>query len=401
MATNKRIFYPAHSVAIKNNDGPLTWGTGHLARGVLSCGMTTNFNLTPLFQLGNIEIYENVEGLPDVEVTLQKVLDGHPLLYHLATVSGTDPTLVGRSNSRCNIALAVFPDTNNFASGTPLSVVACSGMYINSISYTFPQDGNATEDATFVGNDKVWTTANGTATGTPNYGETDMRTMPAITYNAHMKRTDAPRAAGGAAQSKHFNFDLPTGALTRDINGAVNHPDCTVLPTEIPGISLSGTNNKSDGENYDAHVSNISCSVSLNRETINELGRRGPYHRSVTFPVDVSCEISVTSADVGDGISVVENGIFGTGNDKCSSNSVNLRDRTIRLTNCEGIRVYLGVKNKLATVNYSGGDAGGGNVTTTYTYNTQNDFTIMHQHDPHASGATWWAQRNTNGFLTN
>ena len=48
-------------------------------------------------------------------------------------------------------------------------------------------------------------------------------------------------------------------------------------------------------------------------------------------------------------------------------------------------------------MNYGGGDAGGGNVTVTYSYTTFNDFTVLHPQDPNASGSGWWTSRS--GFL--
>ena len=60
----------------------------------------------------------------------------------------------------------------------------------------------------------------------------------------------------------------------------------------------------------------------------------------------------------------------------------------------KALEIYLGEKNKLASVNYGGGDAGGGNVTVSYSYTTFNDFTVLHPEDPNASGAEWWANRS-------
>ena len=44
-----------------------------------------HFNLEQAFELGQIQIYENIEGLHEVEVTMEKVLDGYPLLYTSVT----------------------------------------------------------------------------------------------------------------------------------------------------------------------------------------------------------------------------------------------------------------------------------------------------------------------------
>lgn len=403
MATsnNNRIFFAGHSLAIKTNGGALTFTTGHLAKGVQNAGITTNINLDPQFELGLLEIYENVEGIPDVELTAQKVLDGRAPLYLMGTTAAVDPTLNGRSNARADIGLAVYPDTNTFASGTPLSVMVVSGAYINSVGYNFVLDGSFTEDVSWVANDKIWTRAPGTATGTPNYGEVDLVTMPTITWNAHMNNRDVPSAQGGIARSEDFSWAVPTGTgITSDANGAVDHPDVSVLPTEIFGISRSGTNPTTVAGKFDAHISNISTSVSFNRETINELGRRGPYNRSITFPVEVTTQIGMTATE-GDLTTQIEAGAFGSvGTGVCTADRTNVRNRTIRLVTCDGTRIYLGTKNKLSSVSYEGGDAGGGNVNVTYNYSTQNVFTVMHQNDPHASGAAWWAQRSTNGYLT-
>lgn len=395
---NNRIFYATHSVAIKSNGGALTFTTGHLAKGVQSVGINSNFNLSPLFGLGNISIYENVEGIPEVEVNIQKVLDGFPPVLTLATTAAASPTLAGRSTAKCDIGLAVYPDTNTYASGTPDAVCVASGMFWNSSSFTFTTDGPFTEDNSFIGSDKIWTLAPGTATGTPNYGEDDMGTMPTITWNAHMPATILPLSVAGVSASPEFILDIPTGALTADSNGAINHPDATVFPSEIEGITISGSNPAGADGIRSTHISSASVSVSFNRESITELGRRGPYSRTIAFPVEVTSEFVNTSSR-GDGVSHIERGIFGTGVGACSSDRTNLRHRTIRICTCDGLRIYLGTKNKLASVSYAGGDAGGGNVTTTYSYSTNNDFTVMHQNDPHASGAAWWAARASNGYL--
>ncbi len=401
MAVNNRVYFATHSVALKQNGGALTFATGHLLKGAQSVGITSNFNITPLFSLGYLPVYENLEGIPDVEVNIQKALDGYPLSYHLATTAAVDPTLGGRSVARCDIGLAVYPDTNTFASGTPQAVCAISGAFINSISYNFSTDGSFTEDSSYVANDKIWTRAPGTNTGTPNYGEANLVTMPTITWNAHMAASLTPLAVGGVAQSEDFLWDLPTGTLNTDDNGAVNHADVTVLPTEIQGISLSGTNPTQEGGDVrSAHIQTASVSVSLNRESLTELGRRGPYSRTIQFPVEVTAEFTSTTSE-GDLVSHTSRGIFGSDTGTlCSVANENLKNRTIRLCTCEGTRIYLGRKNKLSSVSYAGGDAGGGNVTTTYGYTTQNEFTVVHQNDPHASGAAWWTARNSNGYLT-
>ena len=124
---------------------------------------------------------------------------------------------------------------------------------------------------------------------------------------------------------------------------------------------------------------------------IRDRGTRQPYARVVTFPVEVTCDIEVLSIS-GDLINAFADGCS-TSTDPCTGIVDNLSNQTTRLATCEGLRVFLGTKNKLASVNYGGGDAGGGNVTVSYSYTTFNDFTVLHRQDPDASGQAWWDNR--------
>ena len=98
---NRRIFYACQAVGIAS-DGTTDYEE---VRGLQSVGINTTFNLQQVFEIGMISIYENIEGVADVEVTLEKVLDGFPLLYHLGTQGASSSTLVGRSNKKAILAL--------------------------------------------------------------------------------------------------------------------------------------------------------------------------------------------------------------------------------------------------------------------------------------------------------
>jgi len=384
---NDRIWYAVQQVGMKALNGD----SYTAAHGVQSFGMTTNFNLDQVFELGQQEIYENIEEIPDVEITMSKVLDGYPLLYHLATkgAATTAPTLAGRQNTKTFVAAAIFPDTNTSCDGVADSIVECSGMRIGSVGYNFPVDGNFSEDVTLVGNDKIWK-------GDSNILHTATQTRRnAISFDGAFGSEDSPLAPNvGVNRRQDLIFGAGNGEA--DTNGSLDDPDVTVLPQEVYGITSSGTNEKTN-DVYGAHVSNISVSVDFGREQINELGRRAPYHRFVNFPVEVTTEIEVVSSS-GDMVSATEDGILTVGAGGCLD-AGNLSHRTIRIAVCEGTRIYLGRKNKLSSVNYGGGDAGGGSVSVSYTYTTYSDFTVMHSGDPHANGSTWWANRETNTYL--
>lgn len=383
-----RIYYAVQQCGLKPNGDTGSFTAVH---GVQSVSMSANFNLNQVFELGQISIYENIEDIPDVEVSMTKVLDGYPLLYTLATKNATTPTLAGRSTERAIFGLSIFPDSQTTAAGAPTSFVRCSGMYVSSISYSFPTEDNFTEELTLVGNDRIWKND----ARIINPANSGVSNDPTFTFSgAFSAGNDAPVGAGGVNRRQDIKFTY-TGSTT-DINGAVVDPDATVLPKDIPGISSLGTNNLST-DVYGTHISNITISTDLGREAINELGRRTPYFRFATFPVEVTTEIEVISTS-GDYISATENGILTPGTGACADVG-NLSNNTIRIATCEGTRIYAGLKNKLSSVNYGGGDAGGGQVSVTYSYSNFNDFTVMHSGDTSSSGAAWWAARAS--YLTN
>lgn len=384
---NNRIYYAVHQVGLKGDGTDYIWTSGNAVHGVQSVGISTNFNLEQVFELGQLAIYENIEEIPDVEVTLNKVLDGYPLMWHMATVDATVPTLAGRSNSKTMFALSVFNDTQETSVGTNESVVACSGMYVSSIGYTFSTDDNSNEDLTLVGNQKIWLNQ-------PGHGDT-LASLPDPSFDgAFGSNLDAPIGSGGVQRRQDviFTAAIVSGNTGLDINNMAADANTTILPPEVFGISNSGTNEKSSGGNFDTHISRISISADLNREQINELGRKGPYFRNVSFPVEVSCEIEVTATS-GDMVSATEGGIYTVDAGVCADQG-NLKDRTIRVATCAGTRIYLGTRNKLASTNYTGGDAGGDNVSVTYAFTTFNDFTVIQSGDPNASGAAFWETRD-------
>lgn len=353
MPANNRIYYAIQQVRMGESAK-----TG--IHGLQSVGITTNFNLEQVFELGQLAIYQNVETIPDIEITLNKILDGYPLIYTQATELGSqldasdliaiNPTLAGRQNARTDLELTIFADSQLVASGTPINTLVCSGVYVNNVSYTFPVDGNFTEDVTLVGNNKVWGANSTTA---------------ALSVGSD----DTPLSSTGIGRRQFLNMS-----------------NCR-FPTQIPGIGSDGVNSQfaeGAGLGYKTHFQNITVSCDFGREAINELGTNAPYHRYVTFPVEVTCEFEVLAIS-GDMINATEDGYYSgltgstpyTGSAQCDARH-NLLDDKVYLETCEGTKIHLGNKNKLSSVSYGGGDAGGGNATVTYSYTTFNDFVVAH-----------------------
>lgn len=335
MATNNRVYYPIHLLAFGKYgvDYTITPTGFMVAHGVQSVGHNVSFNLEQVFEIGQIDLYENIEDIPNVELTAEKVIDGYPLLQHLGsqTPGAGNSTLSARYNdARCQVLAAIYPQSHNAASGTPLSMIHMSGMYVSSIGFSIPIQGNITESCTFVGNDRVWRTGS----------------IPTGLYasGTHMNNADSPPGTGGVQRRENV---IMANSL---------------WPTQIPGISPAGLNAATNGV-YAAHIQNVNISVNLGRTELYELGTRAPYYRYAEFPTEVTCSIEITSSDTGDAINA-------------SSTSDNLVNEPIKVALSCGVTIDLGTKNKLSNVTENGGDASGGNKTTTYNYSNFNFLTV-------------------------
>lgn len=366
---NNRIFYACQSIAVAPHPDSGNFTTVH---GVQSVGVNTTFNLEQVFELGQISIYENIEGLPDVEVTVERVLDGYPLLYRLCTRSHVDPqpdsTLVNRTKNRASVALAIYPDDKNSVSGVAPVQVYMSGMYVNSISYTLPVDGNCTESVTLVGNNKIWFTNGNTSN-------------KFLDTNAEAYNLDG-----------EFGNDIPKNNQNTFYAGGVQRREnvvmvSSILPSSIYGVGRDSANTiiYGSGNNWDvtykspiAHIQSISISTDLSRDNILELGRKAPYYRAAKFPVEVTSEFEVLAVS-GDFISAYEQGRADYLNTANEGNNTSTEEIKIRLQ--DGTTFDLGTKNRLSAVTYGGADAGGGNATMKFSYSTWNDLTINGPHD--------------------
>jgi hypothetical protein len=333
MARNQRIFYACQAVVIMPTGAtPAATGVVH---GLQSVGMSSTFTLEQVFEIGQLDIYENIEDIADIEVTLEKVIDGYKLIYNLASNGQCKTDLVGASKERCDIYLAIYDDAQSNVSGqTPRNVCWNSGMYTSSVSYSYSVDGNATESVTLVGNDRFWNAdANQTAvTATSRW----------VTNAVHeLDGTDTPNS------------------------GVVRRVDVDLVNSTLPAIVREQRGDLGADKEND-HIQSISVSTDFGQENIFELGRFGPYFKYATFPIEVTCEFEViaTSGDLKSVSGVAEN----------------LTDNDILIKDTSGTILDLGSsstgKNKLTSISYSGGDTGGGNATVTYAFSNFNVLTV-------------------------
>jgi hypothetical protein len=355
---NSRIYYASQTAQVRpqtatpasSSDIYSGW---YQPLGLQSVSMTTNFALEPAFQLGTVELYDNVESIPEVEVTLNRVIDTTAPLYLMCMggkdgVDGAkDKPIVSLANNRVNFRLGIYESANQFISSTASQYVVCSGMYLSSFNYTIPIEGNATEEVTLVGNHKIWNTGSFLGDSSFNVGNifNPSTTVGSIT----------PTTASGILRKQYVditNSSLPIGP------SGIRQPGGDKMP----------------------HFQNITISASLGRESINQLGRFAPYCRYTNFPIEITSEFEVMSTD-GDGVDADD---F-LGQSFCNGTKSNLKQHPIKIVICDGdattasnsMALDLGFKNTLTSINQTGGDTGGGNVMVTYSFRNFNNFTIQ------------------------
>ena len=331
MARNQRIFYACQAVAICQR-GETDVNADDIIHGVQSVGMSSTFTLDQVFELGQIEIYENIEQVADIEVTIEKVIDGYSLIYDKASGGAGKTDVVAATKARSDVYVAIFDDGLSHATGVPRNVCYNSGMFISSVAYNYSVDGSATESVTLVGNDRFW---NDTTAGVLKTGE------------------DALSNWSGNPTTNIDGTDTPISGVVRRVDVDLEHAD-----VELPSEIKSQASDDATGRGGGYHVQSISISTDFGQENIQELGRFGPYHRYATFPVEVTCEFELIATS-GDLISV-------------SGTAENLGNQPIKIFDTAGTVIDLGNKNKLSSVSYSGGDTGGGNATVSYSYSNFN-----------------------------
>jgi len=346
MARNQRIFYACQAVAITGRGGALE--AANVVKGLQSVGMSSTFTLDQVFEMGQIEIYENIEEVADIEVTLEKVLDGEKLIYDLASSGACKTDVVASTKARCDVYLAVFDDGLSHATGVPRNVCMNSGMFISSVSYNYSIDGSATESVTLVGNDRFWNDSDG-AIGVLG--------SEAIPYSGWRANEMMDGVASGITHSLD-GTDTP-------VSGVVRRVDVDIAGSTLPAlIKRQGGDDSSTeaGISDNAHIQSIAVSTDFGQENIQELGRFGPYHRYATFPVEVTCDFEVIATSGG----LID----------VSGAAPNLSNHELVIKDTAGTVIDLGTKNKLSSVSYSGGDTGGGNATVSYSFSNFNVLSV-------------------------
>ena len=325
---NLRTFYACQAVAIGAREPDANGNYSELSRGlnyihgVQSVGLNSTFDVENVFELGQLEIYESVLNIPQIEVTIEKVLDGYETPYYRIT---DGDALALSSKYRADVQFNIFADTGNASNSAGVFAVLCTGMYVTNVTYTFPVDGNCTESITLVGNTKQF---EGTMAGVPN----------SISNNANTP-DDEP----------YWNYNNNVGSGQ-------------VIRRQDVSVTCSG-----GGTDYSKKAQNVTLTLNLGREDVFEFGKRTPYAKLATYPIEVTAEVqSLLTEDNEDNAGFDES-------------TVKLPTKNVSVSVTAGnLSVSLGSGNYLSAVNQTGGDATGGNATITRSFTTYNFFTVTH-----------------------
>lgn len=279
---------------------------------IQSVGVSTSLDYEQIFELGRLQIFQNVEGIPSVEITVERALAinhkqaaidatyAEGTMWHLA---GNSTTAAG--SQRFNLDMQTAADEGTLTSE---GFVKCTGLYMSNYTLNFNLEGASTESATFVGNDIKWSTGS-------------ISEVSSLSSSAAIQSyTSSPDANSGVLDRRTF-----TGGTV--------------------GISK---------------LQSATFSVSMDREDLLQLGDKTPYFRAATFPVETTLELEYLATKDANGYTIDENALNSgcdVGAGLSSGDHIKAGNRTFKF----GSMNWTGSS-------YSGGDAGGGNATISFNY---------------------------------
>lgn len=393
MSNNKRVYYAISAVAADPVDADdKRLGTKIKLQGIQSISIDGNFDYDPVFELGSLKLYGQLNSSNNIAINLSKVIDNKPPLYLLLT-QGTQADSNGKNvydlgSRKSDIYYGVWSDSNNFASGISLKTVLCSGMSVTSAEYNLTSN-SLIENIVLEGSSMKTLSDNLLEAQNPQDGSKQPQTNSIMTDNVVV--------------AQRYNIDIEN----------------SIFPTGSGGIY---------GSLEDLRILSINIKCNIDRDKIYELGSMIPAQNAIIFPATIDCSIETLMSDkefekfneyqgnkyiatlVEDqnehpptydikfpagGNNWWQSGttLLGpNGNEnicatKIVENTVS-KQILIKIKNCndtskktqtdtDDIYFNLGFKNKISTIDYSN-TANGDNVIVRYNFKNYSDFSISH-----------------------
>lgn len=334
----------------------------HLLDGVQSVGFSSNVEFEQIFELGHLQIFENIEGSPSCEATLERALPVRSkCLLEMFCASGAD---YGVNMSR-------------FGNDTGLSI----RLGVNA-------DGGV---MTNIGNSSTINRYGIQLDGFTSSYSISAQTDGAVTESlgvAGINLFVIPSGTSSNAKIPQPGTSNPSGVFRRQDTFVTNR-----------SIKTDNTVDALGDDDYYSRVQSASINVDIGREDLLEMGRKGPYIRYASFPVEVTAEVEYavdTTKEDGDHVMDV-GGIMTriTSDTECditagkgslfeirgsrrlgSTCQTTGNDAHKKLNTGAGTvpTFAVGISGaKLQSQNWSGGDTGGGVVTISESYTAFNN----------------------------
>lgn len=136
---SNRVFYACQAVSLD----------GTALAGIQTIDVNTDQSVIPIDNFGSLKISNVIPNLPNITITLSRVLhSGNPLIY-----SGTLEDNINKHDHR--LCLFIGEDTNkNIIDSLNLYSISYDYLSINSLNYEFNVNGTSKETIEFVGSNK-------------------------------------------------------------------------------------------------------------------------------------------------------------------------------------------------------------------------------------------------------
>ncbi|SVA81299.1 uncharacterized protein METZ01_LOCUS134153 [marine metagenome] len=371
---NNRIYWACEAVLIKARQTTTTGGTvapedGTLLKGVQSIGIDSALERTPYSDLGRFQKEYGSYGKQIFTITIERVIDGGSgsfFYYPAAFTDYEDSHLLatanlgvdGFSNSLRNYDITIIYSSEDDdyvgEAGTKVSQTTYRCCLLTEAGYSIPVSGPIRESLTF--------------------------TTSIATHNDNTTLSD-------------YTFGYPHSAnlLKR------HHVDTTnsVFPTEVERTFYLATS-KDSVPIYGLQSIDIGMSLDYNDlfdegEFGGARGDRAQQNqmKQIALPVGVTAAFTGVVRDQYYGQTawqweLTDQNFGATDGGEGGDISKYKVDREINIVAKVGSRYFqwmLGKKNYLTSINYSGGDSGGGNVEATLSYQNEHSDFITYQNN--------------------
>jgi hypothetical protein len=268
MAAN-RVYYACSEVELNSSR----------VSGAQSVGITTSLDIEQVFQLGQLAIYDNIEGVPTIEITIEKAMNGSTLLSLLGT--GADSTeQLNACLGDYNAKFRVYDDSKTSISGTAAIGINLSSMYLTSYSVNLGVDGFGTESITLAGDQAFWGSSGAVTNSLAASQTADVKNRVSVTHcNLGLSQLQSFSMSATVGreqllqlgdkypyfQSATFpiettseltylvDYDAMGGLSTKDKNGANKNDDMTSNETcrvTAGATYCTGTKNRQTGSSF-------------------------------------------------------------------------------------------------------------------------------------------------------